>query len=110
VAAALRRDRSLEVWRPRFERIGRSAFLCGRKTDFIARFLWALGPKNVAKVEAGNYDDRQDFAGRMEKESFAIDGFVEQAPSLDDARAAEEESLRRQREGRAARLNGERHV
>lgn len=57
--AALRRDPSLDLWRSRFERAGRSAFLTGQRTSFRATLVWLVGPKNVAKLEAGQYDDHE---------------------------------------------------
>jgi hypothetical protein len=45
-------------WTTYFDKIKDSAFLTGRKTDFAATLDWVLGPKNMAKILAGNYDDR----------------------------------------------------
>lgn len=45
-------------WTTYFDKIKDSAFLTGRKTDFAATLDWVLGPKNMAKILAGNYDER----------------------------------------------------
>jgi hypothetical protein len=45
-------------WEALFQRIAASEFLCGRKTDFTATLDWILAPKNLAKIMAGNYDNR----------------------------------------------------
>ena len=42
-----------------FYRVSQSDFLSGRKTDFAATLDWVLGPKNLAKIEAGNFDNRE---------------------------------------------------
>lgn len=36
----------------------RSAFLLGRETDFVVTLLWAIGPKNEAKIRSGQYRDK----------------------------------------------------
>lgn len=41
-----------------FQRVSRSDFLSGRKTDFAATIDWVLGPKNLVKILNGNYDNR----------------------------------------------------
>ena len=48
----------VEWWAALFTRVSASDFLTGRKTDFAATLDWVLGPKNLAKIEAGNYDNR----------------------------------------------------
>ena len=48
----------VEWWDALFTRVSASDFLTGRKTDFAATLDWVLGPKNLAKIEAGNYDNR----------------------------------------------------
>lgn len=45
-------------WTTYFDKIKDSTFLTGRKTDFAATLDWVLGPKNMAKILAGNYDER----------------------------------------------------
>jgi hypothetical protein len=50
-------------WIELFDRVQRSDFLSGRAKDFIATLDWVLGPKNLAKIEAGNYDNRQAGSG-----------------------------------------------
>lgn len=43
-------------WQHYFENsIAPSDFLCGRQTDWAASLPWVCGPKNMAKVLAGNY-------------------------------------------------------
>jgi len=58
VVAALGRD-PLEVWAERFERAAESDFLSGRKADWKANLLWLLGPKNAAKLDAGQYQNHE---------------------------------------------------
>lgn len=45
-------------WVELFDRVQRSDFLSGRARDFVATLDWVLGPRNLAKIEAGNYDNR----------------------------------------------------
>jgi hypothetical protein len=49
-------------WDHLFVTVQRSDFLCGRSTDFSASLDWALGPKNLEKIENGNYDNREPTA------------------------------------------------
>lgn len=56
--ACLDKQPELLWWTTYFDKIKDSAFLTGRKTDFAATLDWVLGPKNMAKILAGNYDDR----------------------------------------------------
>lgn len=56
--ARLREHPSLPWWEEIFARVSASDFLTGRKTDFAASLDWVLGPKNLAKLLAGNYDSR----------------------------------------------------
>ncbi len=49
---------SIEWWKNYFDRVSQSKFLTGKKTDFIASFPWLIGPKNMAKVLGGQYDDQ----------------------------------------------------
>jgi hypothetical protein len=58
VVAALGRD-PVEVWVERFERAAESDFLSGRKADWKANLLWLLGPKNAAKLDAGQYQNHE---------------------------------------------------
>ena len=46
-------------WVALFDRVQQSDFLAGRAKDFSATLDWILGPKNFAKLEQGNYDNRQ---------------------------------------------------
>ncbi len=57
--AALKREPDLDVWLARFARAEESDFLAGRKTDWRANILWLLGPINVGKLDAGQYDNHR---------------------------------------------------
>jgi hypothetical protein len=47
-------------WDAYFTRIRASEFLTGRsKAEFAATLDWVLGPKNLAKILNGNYDNRE---------------------------------------------------
>lgn len=62
---------SLEWFDALFARVAQSDFLTGRKTDFAASLDWVLGPKNLAKILAGNYDNREQVNGyEAMKEAF----------------------------------------
>lgn len=61
--ARLKEYPDMEWWKTLFARVQQSDFLCGRKTDFAASLDWVLGPKNLAKLKAGNYDNRQSANG-----------------------------------------------
>lgn len=63
LAARLKEYPDMEWWKTLFARVQQSDFLCGRKTDFAASLDWVLGPKNLAKLKAGNYDNRQSANG-----------------------------------------------
>ena len=41
-----------------FEKVERSDFLSGRKTDWKANFDWILNPQNLVKVIEGNYENK----------------------------------------------------
>lgn len=41
-----------------FEKVERSDFLSGRKTDWKASFDWILNPQNLVKVIEGNYENK----------------------------------------------------
>lgn len=58
VAKALGRKADLEWWREVFAACRDSDFLAGRKTDFAATLFWAVGPRNVEKIRAGEYGNR----------------------------------------------------
>ncbi len=58
VNTRLKEHPDLEWWRTLFDRVKASDFLCGRKTDFSVTLDWILGPKNLAKLVNGNYDNR----------------------------------------------------
>ena len=55
----LREHPSMSWWEEIFAQVAASDFLTGKKTDFAATLDWVLGPKNLAKLLAGNYDSRQ---------------------------------------------------
>lgn len=59
-----------EWWFGLFRRVKDSDFLSGRKTDFAATLDWVLGPKNLAKIEQGNYDNRGGSGVDAMKEAF----------------------------------------
>lgn len=56
LAAAAKRERG-RAWPETFRRVAASAFLTGKKTDFRASVIWAVGIENLAKIDAGQYDD-----------------------------------------------------
>ena len=56
-------------WEEIFTRVHDSEFLTGKKTDFAASLDWVLGPKNLAKLLAGNYDNRLRLAGASKPKS-----------------------------------------
>lgn len=62
--AAAKRTRDPEVWRERFRRVNASDWLSGRSGSFRASILWAIGPKNVAKIDAGQYENHAATAPR----------------------------------------------
>lgn len=58
VNTRLKEHPDVEWWHTLFDRVKASDFLCGRKTDFSLTLDWILGPKNLAKLWNGNYDNR----------------------------------------------------
>ncbi len=50
---------SLGWWLKLVETVSKSHFLCGKKTDFSASLLWCCGPKNMGKILAGEYVNRE---------------------------------------------------
>lgn len=62
LAAAARRESGRD-WRATFGRVAGSAFLTGGRTSFRASVLWAIGAKNLPKIDAGQYDDAPAGAG-----------------------------------------------
>lgn len=58
IARRIQEHPSLEWFSDIFHRVSRSDFLSGRKSDFAATIDWVLGPKNLAKILNGNYDNR----------------------------------------------------
>lgn len=57
--AAATRDPDPDVWRDRFSRVAASAWLTGQTGNFRASILWATGPKNTAKIDAGQYENHE---------------------------------------------------
>ena len=57
IVAALRREpkMSLAAWVNYFQGIRECPFLLGKVKPWKANLIWLLGPKNMAKVEAGAY-------------------------------------------------------
>jgi len=52
---------SIEYWRALFERVRRSDFLMGRKTDWLCPGLeWLLEPKNFTKLIEGGFDNNRE--------------------------------------------------
>lgn len=49
---------SIEWFTELFLRVSRSDYLTGKVNGFTATLDWVLGPKNLAKIENGNYDNR----------------------------------------------------
>ncbi len=56
--SSLNEHPDLVWWTTYFDRIRDSPFLTGRVKEFAATLDWVLGPKNMAKILAGNYDTR----------------------------------------------------
>ena len=54
--AAARRESDRD-WNATFRRVNDSAFLMGGKTGFRASLLWITNADNLAKLDAGQYDD-----------------------------------------------------
>lgn len=56
---AWKREPDAELWEERFKRAGASDTLCNGFKDWKgADFIFLLGPQNVAKLDAGTYDNR----------------------------------------------------
>jgi len=60
-----------------FERVSHSDFLSGRKSDFAATIDWVLGPKNLAKILNGNYDNRYSARGDPNNMLAGFQSFLE---------------------------------
>lgn len=58
IRRAVKQHPGWDWWSGYFLDIAGSDFLCGRVTDFQATLDWAIGPKNLAKVLAGNYRNK----------------------------------------------------
>ena len=50
-------------WVALFNRVKTSDFLTGKVRDWSATLDWVLGPKNLAKIDAGNYDNHKTTSG-----------------------------------------------
>jgi hypothetical protein len=50
--------KSLDWWREFFQRCAASDWLTGRVSSFVCDLDWLVGPKNMAKVLNGRYDNR----------------------------------------------------
>lgn len=64
IATRIKEHPNVDWFNEIFHRVSRSDFLTGRKTDFVATIDWVLGPKNLAKVLNGNYDNREKVGGK----------------------------------------------
>lgn len=62
-----------------FQRVARSAFLCGGNGDWRADFDWILTPDNLTRILEGSFDNRASPASRS---SYDIDA-LEQVNTLD---------------------------
>lgn len=58
IKSRLREHPDRDWWEMLFGIVMASDFLSGRKTDFAASLDWVLGPKNLSKILAGNYENR----------------------------------------------------
>lgn len=56
--AALARGEKPEVWDARFASVAASDWLSGRSGPWRADLIWAVGPRNCAKIDAGRYENR----------------------------------------------------
>lgn len=72
VEARLREHPTKEFWEGYCREVAASDFLCGRKTDFQACLSWLCGPKNMAKVLAGNYTNHQSTNGKLTRQQETI--------------------------------------
>ncbi len=63
ILAAYKREPDLELWRTRMRRAEASDFLAGRKTEWRASAVWIFGPKNVVKLDSGQYDNHKPKPG-----------------------------------------------
>lgn len=58
VECRLREHKDISWFHDLFQRVARSDFLAGRKSDFCATLDWVLSPRNLDKILNGNYDNR----------------------------------------------------
>jgi hypothetical protein len=79
VNTRLKEHPDLAWWRTLFDRVKASDFLCGRKTDFSVTLDWILGPKNLAKLWNGNYDNRSNL--QVVKPTSMVDYLAKQFPN-----------------------------
>lgn len=68
---------SIEWFTEIFQRVSVSDFLSGRKSDFAATIDWVLGPKNLAKILNGNYDNRTSNRGDTNSMLAGFQSFLE---------------------------------
>lgn len=81
------KEHPISWWSDLFASIGRSKFLTGgvearsaQGIPFRASLSWVVGPKNLSKIEAGDYEDSGDTSGatsmtcqvRIKKEGFSF--------------------------------------
>lgn len=63
MTARWREHPSVDWFAALFTRVAQSRFLTGRAgVDFVATLEWTMRPQNAAKIEAGDYDDRDPVA------------------------------------------------
>lgn len=58
IEARIKEHPDEEWWVKLFDRVKESDLLAGRKGDWCATLDWVCGPKNLDKIELGNYDKR----------------------------------------------------
>ena len=58
INARLKDNPQKEFWISVFERVNRSPFLTGLKSDWRCNFDWVMNPTNLTKIKEGNYDNR----------------------------------------------------
>ena len=70
---------SLDWWRWFFQRVAASDWLTGRVKDFVCDLDWLVGPKNMAKVLNGRFDNRGPRTGsrQADRNALAAQAFVQ---------------------------------
>lgn len=98
IRSAIKRQTGRD-WPKTFQRVARSDFLSGKAADFICRLYWILGPKNLAKLDSGEYDNRTDggpvrrnggITNRLSQSDAALEEFKRQAAVAQKAAQEEE--------------------